>query len=120
MAAPDPPWQPLVEASLYNYLSLILPWPSLVLDQQPGKGGPGSDVGGSIQRLQLVCPDVCVGQVSTFEQGQECRLGRNDNGERPFSGVTCCMDFCAHSHYDRHNMTDGGATVVSCLRGVVL
>ena len=26
--------------------------------------------------------------------------------------MTCCMDFCAHSHYDRHNMTDGGATVV--------
>jgi len=58
---------------------------------------------------------VRVCQVSTFEQGQECRLGRNENGERPFSGVTCCMDFCAHSHYDRHNMTDGGATVVSSL-----
>ena len=62
-------------------------------------------------------------QVDTFEKGQECRLGYNENGERPFSGVTCCMDFCAHSHYDRHNMTEGGSTVVSvqhvcvCTRG---
>ena len=54
-------------------------------------------------------PCLCV-QVATEESGQECRLGSGE--ERPFSGVTACMDFCAHSHYDRHNMTHGGATVV--------
>lgn len=55
---------------------------------------------------------IFVLQVNTQKDGQECRLGAGE--ERPFSGVTCCMDFCAHSHYDRHNMYDGGATVVSC------
>ena len=50
-------------------------------------------------------------QVETQQDGQECRLGAGE--ERPFSGVTCCMDFCAHSHYNRHNMYNGGATVVS-------
>ena len=53
----------------------------------------------------------CCAQVDTQQRGHECRLGHGE--ERPFSGVTCCMDFCAHSHYDRHNMTNGGATVVS-------
>jgi len=55
-------------------------------------------------------PDSYNNQVATQESGLECRLGHGE--ERPFSGVTCCMDFCAHSHYDRHNMYTGGATVV--------
>lgn len=50
-------------------------------------------------------------QADTQELGYECRLGLGK--ERPFSGVTCCMDFCAHSHYDKHNMYTGGSTVVS-------
>ena len=42
----------------------------------------------------------------------ECRIGSNE--KRPFSGVTCCLDFCAHSHKDSRNM-DGGATLVPIL-----
>ena len=51
-------------------------------------------------------------QVKQEKEGLECRIG---NGEkRPFSGVTCCVDFCAHSHKDLRNM-DGGATLVNTI-----
>ena len=60
-----------------------------------------------------LAPDSYSNQIATQKAGQECRLGNGGEGEeRPFSGITCCMDFCAHSHYDRQNMVHGGATVV--------
>ena len=63
-----------------------------------------------------LAPDSYKNQLATQMAGQECRLGSGE--ERPFSGITCCMDFCAHSHYDRQNMTTGGATVVSMFADV--
>lgn len=60
--------------------------------------------------LYELCVLLC--QVKQEKEGLECRIG---NGEkRPFSGVTCCVDFCAHSHKDLRNM-DGGATLVNTI-----
>ena len=57
-----------------------------------------------------LAPQAYQNQIGTQSAGRECRLGKGE--EKPFSGMTCCMDFCAHSHYDKHNMADGGATIV--------
>ena len=57
-------------------------------------------------------PDAYRNQIALEEDSLECRLG-NAPG-RPWTGVTACLDFCAHGHKDNHNMNNG-CTVVGTL-----
>ena len=70
-----------------------------------------------------VAPDCKANMTACSEQARHCRIGFNKNefgdpkpSERPFSGVTCVTDFCAHSHRDSTNMIGGCTAVVTLTR----
>ena len=58
---------------------------------------------------RYLAPD-CYNNMALFGD-YGCRVGKNE--EKPYSGATCVVDFCAHSHRDDSNMIGGCTAIIT-------
>ena len=61
-------------------------------------------------------PHAYNNMVAYEDVAGACRVGKNPG--KPFSGITTVMDFCAHSHRDRHNM-EAGLTGMGTIQNMI-
>lgn len=62
--------------------------------------------------LKLYAPVAFSNLIQGSQTGAECRLGTEmDITERPFTGLTCVLDYAAHFHKDTNNVPHGATCV---------
>ena len=92
-------------------------WPNtLLLIQEPELENILNDLEAIVSKMfKEMTPDAYenMAQGSSCPDNQ-CRIGYGL--ERPFSGVTACLDFATHNHKDNNNMENGATVIVTLLK----
>jgi hypothetical protein len=62
--------------------------------------------------LKNLAPVAYRRMVQNSRSAHHCRIGfESDAEDRPFSSVSCCVNYCAHSHRDSKNVANGVTAV---------
>ena len=59
-----------------------------------------------------VCTAACYRNMAFYGK-HGCRIGQGPAPNRPYSGITCVIDFCAHAQEDITNMIGGCTSIVT-------
>lgn len=103
-------------APLYKRLAPQAYQNQVLVIPSPGNGCHTAGVGAGWWCWGILGNQLLLPQVTNEDVAIDCRLGLKEG--RPFSGVTACMDFCAHAHKDQHNLYNGCTVVSRCQAGL--